>query len=32
MLDEQMDNFFETDFETGLTKEIADAVTKHLNS
>ena len=32
MLDDQMENFFETDFETGLTKEIADAVIKHLNS
>lgn len=31
MLEEQMDNFFETDFETGLTKEIADDIIKHLN-
>jgi hypothetical protein len=32
MLDEQLDNYFETDWETGLTEKIANAVIKHLNS
>ncbi len=32
MLPEQMPNFFKTSWSTGLTKEIAQSVTKHLNS
>lgn len=31
MLPEQLPNFFKTTFLNGLTKEVADAVTKHLN-
>lgn len=32
MLPEQLPNFFQTTFETGLTDEIAKAVTAHLNT
>lgn len=32
MLEKQLPNFFKTTFETGLTDEIAQAITKHLNS
>ena len=32
MLPEQEENFFQTDFQTGLTDEIAKKVIKHLNS
>lgn len=32
MLVSQAPNFFKTTFEDGLTKEIADAVTEHLNA
>lgn len=31
MLPEQMPNFFKTSWQTGLTKEIAEAVIEHLN-
>lgn len=31
MLEEQLPNFFQTSWDTGITKEIADAVTEHLN-
>lgn len=31
MLDEQLPNFFKTPWDTGITKEIAEAVTHHLN-
>lgn len=30
MLEEQQPNFFKTSWQTGITKEIAEAVTKHL--
>lgn len=32
MLESQKPNFFKTDWQTGLTEEIANAVTIHLNS
>jgi hypothetical protein len=32
MLPEQQPNFFKTTFETGLTEDIAKAITSHLNS
>lgn len=32
MLEEQMPNFFKTEWQTGLTQEIADKVIQHLNS
>lgn len=31
MLETQLPNFFQTTWETGITKEIAEAVTNHLN-
>lgn len=31
MLDSQKDNFFQTTFEKGITREIADNIIKHLN-
>lgn len=31
MLPKQFDHFFKTSWQTGLTEEIAEAVTKHLN-
>lgn len=32
MLEEQIPNFFHTSWQTGITKEIAEAITHHLNS
>lgn len=32
MLDDQLPNFFQTDFDVGLTDEIAQEVIRHLNS